>query len=257
MFCRNCGNPVQDDAKFCPNCGMKLSNRGNGASAAGLARHVPKQGAGIRADPTLPEGIFRDDNGAYHWKYYLDMRKNPAPLFAVLKIICFSCLGVALFAGILSATAGANGIVYSIRLFLLLGFGLGAFMSLIAWAVWRIGSAARGYKYVWEYSMSREKIIVLQTPEEQERSRAAAGVMFLLFLLDSDTSMAAAGSAMLASSRVDSNYADVRHIIADRRHDLIKVNNALMHNAVYAYPQQYDFVWNYITAHCPGAKIKN
>lgn len=256
MFCQSCGNPVPENARFCTNCGSKVMNSGNETSAAGAAQASPIWNTGIQADPTLPEGVFLDGNGAYHWKYHLDMRKNPAPLLAVLKILLGVSFGVALFVGILSATAGANGIGYSIRLFLILGFALGAFMSLIAWGVWKIGSAARGYIFVWEYMMAGEKIVVLQTPEEQERSRAAAGIMFLLFLLDSDTSMAAAESTMLASQRVDSNYADVRHIIADRRHDLIKVNNAFMHNAVYAYPHQYDFVWNYIAAHCPNAKIK-
>ncbi|MBQ9437482.1 MAG: hypothetical protein IJU50_04050 [Lachnospiraceae bacterium] len=210
----------------------------------------------ILQDPSLPEGIFRDEQGAYHWKYNLDMRKNPAPLFAILKILWGVSLGVTLFAAILSVTAGANGILFGIKLFFFMGFGLGAFFSLIAWVVWMVYSADYGHKYVWEYLMTEERIIVLQTPEEQEHSRAAAGIMFLLFMLDGDPSTAAAGAGALASQRVDSVWKDVRHIIADQRHDLIKVNNLLLHNAIYANPQQYDFVWRYITAHCPKAKVK-
>lgn len=36
----------------------------------------------------------------------------------------------------------------------------------------------------------------------------------------------------------------------------MKKNPVLQHNHIYAYPHQYEFVWNYITAHCPNAKVK-
>ena len=33
MFCTNCGNQLEDGAKFCPNCGAKVSQDGAGGNA--------------------------------------------------------------------------------------------------------------------------------------------------------------------------------------------------------------------------------
>ena len=62
--------------------------------------------------------------------------------------------------------------------------------------------------------------------------------------------------AVAAGDTFVSRYSDVKAVIAKRRNDLIKVNNVLQRNTIYAEPHQYEFVWNYITSHCPDAKVK-
>ena len=58
MFCPNCGVQIPDGSAFCGTCGAPL-----GAAGSGTERVLTQ-------DPSLPEGIFRDDSGAYHWVYY-------------------------------------------------------------------------------------------------------------------------------------------------------------------------------------------
>lgn len=50
MFCKNCGKPLDDDAKFCPNCGVAVS-----ASAAPAADATPAADPGGEA--VVREGL--------------------------------------------------------------------------------------------------------------------------------------------------------------------------------------------------------
>ena len=243
MFCPNCGNQIPDSSKFCPNCGASVS------AAA------PQDGPTLTQDPALPEGIFCDESGAYHWVYHLDMKKNPEPLRVVIKLIFGVTFAVALLVAVM-LVLGSNGVGYSLMIFCAVGGGLGAVMALVAWCVWLVEGARRGWHYLYEYLMTEERVVVLQTPEEQAHSEKLAAASFVLSVVNGSPTLAAAGTAALAGVRVDSVYKDVRKVIAVRRHDLIKVNNRLMHNVVYADARQYDFVWSYITSHCPNAKIK-
>ena len=64
------------------------------------------------------------------------------------------------------------------------------------------------------------------------------------------------GAGMLAASRsaTYSEFLKVKEVIAIRRANVIKVNETLGHNQVYAENSDFDFVLNYIREHTPHAK---
>ena len=102
--------------------------------------------------------------------------------------------------------------------------------------------------------MNEEGVEHIQSPEETAQSDKMNKLIFVLGLIDPDPAMA--GLAMAGQDHMISKYKDVKKVVAARKYGLIKVNNALQHNHIYATPKQYEFVWNYIVTHCPNAKIK-
>lgn len=242
MYCPNCGNQIPDEARFCPACGAAAEPAAAGASGPALTQ-----------DPSLPEGIFRDEKGAYHWVYHLDMKKNPVLLLILLKLMFYICGAMAViifFATLLNH----NTLAESFKAFAIVFFGIGGFLALITWISWGVIMMIHGGLYTVEHRMTEDRVEHLQTSEAKEQSRKMRAVIFVLGMLSDDP--ASMGLAMGGRDEMTSNYADVRKIIAARRHDLIKVNNVLQHNHIYACPHQYDFVWSYLTSHCPKAKIK-
>ena len=288
MFCEKCGNKLPDDSLFCDKCGAKVSDavpaagaQGGGAvdnvlpvaglqrsgsmENAGVARNggnagdippvqsqVPQQMSQAQAVQNLPKGITVDGNGNYRWTYKLDMIKVPVLRNIIMKIIFFSCLGVGAFIGLINLIQGEDLDV------ILTGAGIMAIVGLvilvITFVVYYIVISIHGRYYTVDHLMNEEGVEHIQSPEEDAQSDKMRKLVFVLELLDPDP--AAMGLAMAGQEHLISKYQDVKKVVAARRYGLIKVNNALQHNHIYAYPEQYEFVWNYITRHCPNAKTK-
>ena len=250
MFCPNCGAQIPEGSKFCNRCGAAIDG-----AAPNPAQAETQDGPRLVQDPSLPEGIFRDDQGAYHWVYHMDMMRNPVPLFTIMKISGFICLGIGILVGGYALIDGADP-ADALKAFAVPALGINAFFLVLTLIAWFILMATRGGRYVFEFLMTEDKVVTLQTNEEKKKAQKLAKVTFALGLLDRNLSTMGVGMAALAGERFDSDFRDVKAVIAKRRQDLIKVNNVLQRNTIYAYPHQYEFVWNYITSHCPNAKIK-
>lgn len=240
MFCPNCGAELPEGSAFCDKCGAALG---------GEAQSEPV----LTQDPSLPEGIFRDERGAYHWVYHLDMKRNPVLLLVLLKIMVYICGGMAVFM-FFATWLNHNTFAEAVKAFAIVFFGIGGSLALVTYISWLIIMKIHGGNYTVEHLMTEDRIEHLQTQEEQEQSKKVKAMVFVLGMLSDDPG--AVGLAMGGQEEMTSRYADVKKIIASPRHDLIKVNNVLQHNHIYAYPHQYEFVWNYITSHCPSAKTK-
>ena len=112
MFCENCGKEIPEDAKFCPECGAKVSEEtgyeiseeitapGNPGEKAesGQALAVPQEKKPRKKKETyaadghvtgekVTENIYLCPDGAYRWFYQMDMLKNPTILITVWKVI--------------------------------------------------------------------------------------------------------------------------------------------------------------------------
>lgn len=207
----------------------------------------------LTQDPDLPEGIFRDERGAYHWVYHLDMKRNPVPLLIIMKLMVYICGGMAVFIFFMTLL-NHNTLAESFKAFAIVAFGIGGFLLLVAYISWLVVIAIHGSNYTVEHLMTEDCVEHLQTHEEREQSKKVKTLVFVLGMLSDDPG--SMGLAMAGREEMTSRYTDVKKIVASRRHDLIKVNNVLQHNHIYAYPHQYAFVWDYITSHCPQAKVK-
>lgn len=135
-------------------------------------------------------------------------------------------------------------------------FAVGGFFMVLSLIAWCILMLSHGARYTFEFLMTEDQVVTLQTREERKRAQKLATAGFVLSLLNRNLTMVGTSLAVAAGDTFVSRYSDVKAVIAKRRNDLIKVNNVLQRNTIYAEPHQYEFVWNYITSHCPDAKIK-
>ena len=64
------------------------------------------------------------------------------------------------------------------------------------------------------------------------------------------------GTGLLAASRTSTTsvLADVARLVPCRRHHLIKVNQLLNKNRIFAPDEDFDFVYDFLCQHCPKAK---
>ena len=243
-FCVHCGAELKAEAAFCPGCGLPIAG-----PQAGAQPHLFPDSASLG----LPEGIYRDADGAYHWFYRMNMRKNYTVPIAFFKVM-------GLVGGLLGALMCiihlANDDVDYIPTTLLLILACFGGLCLLFVIVWLCMAAARGGWYIVEHMMNERKVVYLSTPEEARKMRQVGALNFVLGAATGDLTALGLGSGEWAGERFDSDYADVKSIQAVRRRDLIKVNNLLQRNTIYAAPHQFDFVYNYIVAHCPNAKIQ-
>lgn len=252
MFCPNCGTQLPDGSKFCAKCGTAL----NGQTGAETAEAAHAAEPRLVQDPSLPEGIFRDENGAYHWVYHLNMLRNPAPILTVFKVFFLVISGISVFFFVISLLGG-TGLKDSLRFYIIMFFGMNALFFVLGSIAWGIMTLRRGARYTIEHMMNEELVAYLQTPEEQERSRQIGALAVAAGAISGNLSTMGIGLTQGSmNGAFVSRYPDVKAVIASRRFHLIKVNNVLQHNQIYAYPHQYDFVWSFITSHCPNAKIK-
>ena len=69
----------------------------------------------------------------------------------------------------------------------------------------------------------------------------------------------AIAAGMLAGSKQSSlsSFEKVKSITVNEKRHVIYVNEKLSHNQVYAYPDDFAFVRDYIISHCKKAKVTN
>ena len=285
-FCPNCGTPVKmrpDTSGVQPNPNLQntgttfgaaqgqynanqqpMGNTGtNGVSFGGSKGQYTGMPSGnftasngepvLIQDPSLPEGIFRDSNGAFHWQYELNMITNPVILFLIIKLFFGVCFGVGLMMALMMIIVDGD-FEDAMKTLLIVTFGIGGLMVVIGVIAYFIIVAIKGGKYTVVHTMDETSVQHLQTPAEKDQSKKMRTLLFVMGMLSDSPS--AVGLSMGARDEMESEYKDVKKVIASRRQDLIKVNNVLQHNHIYAYPHQYEFVFNFIASHCPNAKIK-
>ncbi len=248
MYCEKCGQELSERSVFCKNCGAKVA----GASAQQMIGRQAEQNH-MESNPNLPEGIMLDEKGNYRWTYRLDMIKAPVLRNMLMKIMFFSCLGVGVFLAVIQLIAGAD-LEEMATSFCIIVFGIGGGLSLLTFIMYYIVIPIHGSIYTVDHVMNEKGIEHIQSPEENERSEKMKKLVLILNLLNPDPAMM--GMTMAAKEHLVSEYKDVKKVVAARRYNLIKVNNTLQHNHIYAYPHQYEFVWNYVVSHCPKAKTR-
>ena len=197
--------------------------------------------------------IRRGPDGVYRWIYPFDMRKNPTLLFTVWNVLAIAFGAAFLLTLLITALGGDLDPAGFLRL--LKGFALLLLVFLvIGWIAYRIVAGRYGGKYLVIFEMDEEGVTHRQMPEQFETAQALS---WLSFMTAPDAG--SAGAALLAASKSESRvrFSALKSVRVLRRRSTIKVNERLEHSQVYAAPEDFDFVLDYILARVPaGTKIR-
>lgn len=251
MFCPKCGTPLPDDAKFCGACGTKIEiPEANGpiVSEPVVAETAAEEPASQPQGRKVTENIVFGTDGKYHWHYEFKLMKNPTILKVLWKIFFWIFVAMWAFLSIINALQGhfnfKDFLDFSkIFLFILTGVEVLVAISYLIYA------AMQGWKYCVMFEMDGEGVTHTQMPSQFKKSQAAAAVLVFMGAVAGKPGAMGTGILSGTKSSMKSSWSSVKSIEIFRKHDTIKVNERLNKNQVYALPEDFEFVENFIKSH--------
>ena len=260
MYCENCGTQLKDGVKFCPNCGapvvshtqteVKQPQQPQYASQP-QATSQPQMASQPRPKE-LTARIQLCADGKYRWSYEVDLWKNPSILIDLLKAFGIVMVGMWLFITVLIPLFNDDfywddfGDGSMVFLWIVLGVLVLCLLGYLLFA------AISGGRYAVYFVMDENIVVHRQMPKQVKRAQVIAAINLMMDPMNS-------GPALLAASGMPyvSHFKKVRTVKAERKRNLIKVNEVLTKNRIYVEdPEDYEFVLRYISERCPKAKQK-
>ena len=191
-------------------------------------------------------------DGKYRWKYKVNMFTNPAILITVFKVFFFTIVGLFVVFGFFLYVIHGDweGLWWMTKGMLI---ALGGFFVLSLLGYLLVALMYHG-KYIVLFEMDENEVVHIQVPEQFKTAQKIGIITAIAGLLTRRPGVAGAGLMSAGRSSSTSVLANVRKVKRRRWMHLIKVNQLLNRNQVYARKEDYDFVYDFIKSHCPNAK---
>lgn len=203
----------------------------------------------------VTENIYLCPDGKYRWYYEFPMMKNPGILFTVWKVLGISVGIVWLFMLVISMgdilRYGASSFLRLTGAFLLILFVL----MIIGGLAYLLVAALYGFTYIVLFEMDDHSVTHIQMPKQFGKAQALGWLAALAGLAGGNVTAMGAGALAASRNSSTSVFADVKEVKGERSRHIIRVNQMLNRNQVYAEDADYDFVWNFIASRCTAAKI--
>ena len=247
MFCANCGNKLPDDARFCDACGAPVVAEDSVLDSSPVIEPEP-----VTEDETkgrkVTENIRLGTDGKYHWYYEFRLMKNPTILFVLWKIFFWIFVVMWAFLSIINSIQGhfnTKDFLDFSKIFLLILVGVEALVAISYF----LYAAMQGFKYCVMFEMDEDGVRHTQMPHQFKKAQAVSLVLILAGMATKNPG--AVGQGMLAGAKnsMVSSFSHVKSIEIFRKRNVIKVNEKLGKNQVYAFDQDFDFVVDYIKSH--------
>ena len=246
MICKKCGSKLDDEIRICPQCGTKVSRESKKTGKKTVAEFI-SEGESVSGNITLCS------DGKYRWVYEMSLIKNPTIFLTVWKIFFFIITGIF---GIIIISDWINWddffpdkLLESLKVYALFLAG----MSVLVFVSCLIYAASMGGKYVVIFEMDDKGVNHKQVDWQAEKAAKISAL--------TTASGAAAGNITTMGvglnsvrSEMYSDFSKVRKVKAYPRRHLIKVNEPLGHNQVYASGEDFDFVKDFIISRCTNLK---
>lgn len=256
MFCQNCGAPIKDGAKFCTNCGAAIAHHTTAEMRQPQqpqAMSQPQVATPTPSNPGEPSArIQLCPDGKYRWSYEVNLWKNPSILIDLVKVFGIILVGMWLFITVLIPLFGDDfdwdDFWVNSKIFLWIALG----MMVLCLLGYLLFAAISGGRYAVYFVMDEDTVVHRQMPKQVKRAQVIAAISFMMDPRNS-------GPAILAASGMPyiSHFKRVRTVKAERKHNLIKVNEVTTKNRIFVEdPEDYEFVLDFISKRCPKAKLK-
>lgn len=203
----------------------------------------------------MSENIKKCDDGTYRWAYEFNMLKNPISLLTVLKIFLLVLVGMWIIFGLFRiGDDGFVGAFVAQTKELLIPAAILFGLSIVGYIIL---ACIYGWKYCVLFEMNETGIRHIQMEKQYKKAQTLGWL----------TAMAGAaagkpgvmGTGLLAATKNEqaTEFSKVKRLRTFRAFHTIKLDSPLNHNQIYAEPEDYDFVLNYISKRIPKNKSGN
>jgi hypothetical protein len=195
-------------------------------------------------------------DGKYRWAYELSLYKNPHILFLVWKIFGWILFGIWVFMLILQVSDGILSakeiVIFSLKF---LG-GIGALVFVLSILGYGLYAFIMGGKYCALFEMDGKGVEHKQMKAQVKKAQLIGVLTALAGLAGGRVGTVGQGMMVAGSSGgMYTAFEHVKSIKADKKRSLIKVNETLFKNQVYADGEDFDLALDYIVKRCPNAKV--
>ena len=190
-----------------------------------------------------------DKNGIYRWRHSVNLYKNPGLLWLFYKVFGGIFAGCMLFGLFLADfKVSLAGVIWAS-----IGFVV---MIAIVTLSYYVYALIQGGRYTWDFEMDEKGVNAVQAPNEAKRNKALGLVVAAMGVATGNAAQIGVGATVAARNGMYSEFESVGTVKVDRRHNTVHIRNGLFHNQIFASDGDFDFVLEYIVAHCPKAKVK-
>lgn len=215
----------------------------NSLNNANLFQPAPLQNSAITLCP----------DGVYRWAYEFNLYKNPTILFMLYKI--FGIIFLIMFGLMIVSDVSQPWFWDNPRTQILETttntFLFALFFFVLITASYYIYAAMQGGKYCVMFEMDDEKIIHRQYNQQIEKAQVIGAIATLAGAATGNLTTMGIGINSAVNNEMTSHFESVQSIKPYKRRGVIKVNEPLAKNQVYADGRDFDFVLKYISERCP------
>lgn len=246
MYCKNCGTELPEGVKSCIACGTPTEK----ATYISDKKETEADAGFDIAEAEVAPGIMLCRDGLIRWTYELSLWKNPTVLITLLKVFYSIIIGMAVFMGLLITDDGAAAVFTFILKFIFFGVIIATLLILLSYALYAL---INGGKYCAVFEMDKKGVNHIQMDKQFKKTQVLSYIGMLAGALAGNITVI--GVNMIAGSRQSmySSFKNVKKIKAKRVRNVIYVNQILSHNQIYASPEQFDYVLNFMKEYCPSS----
>ncbi len=193
----------------------------------------------------MSENIKKCDDGTYRWVYEFDMRKNPMILLTVLKVFLLVLFGMWTVFGMLRiGDDGFAGAFAAQTKELMIP---AAILFVLSIAAYIILACIYGWKYCVLFEMNETGIRHIQMDKQVRKAQALGWLTVMAGAAAGKPGTVGTGLLAAAKKEQATEFRTVKCLRSFRSFHTIKLDSLLSHNQIYASPEDYDFVLEYIS----------
>lgn len=203
----------------------------------------------------MSENIKKCDDGTYRWAYEFNMLKNPISLLTVLKIFLLVLVGIWIIFGLFRiGDDGFVGAFVAQTKELLIPAAILFGLSIVGYIIL---ARIYGWKYCVLFEMNETGIRHIQMEKQYKKAQALGWLTAMAGVAAGKPGVMGTGLLAATKNEQATEFSKVKRLRTFRAFHTIKLDSPLNHNQIYAEPEDYDFVLNYISKRIPKNKSGN
>lgn len=203
----------------------------------------------------MSENIKKCDDGTYRWAYEFNMLKNPISLLTVLKIFLLVLVGIWIIFGLFRiGDDGFVGAFVAQTKELLIPAAILFGLSIVGYIIL---ACIYGWKYCVLFEMNETGIRHIQMEKQYKKAQALGWLTAMAGVAAGKPGVMGTGLLAATKNEQATEFSKVKRLRTFRAFHTIKLDSPLNHNQIYAEPEDYDFVLNYISKRIPKNKSGN